>query len=297
MTNTQRRLALAGALAALALVVALGTATVLAQAPEATITVCPPPGTGCDYSTIQEAVDNAGAGDTIRVAAGTYTESLVVGINVTLEGGYSGPPDWNRDVDMHETIILNAVASTPADWDGRQVSKPAVISDGAEFKMWYDGRNYFDEVAVGLATSSDGMTWTKSVSNPVLAGDPGAWDGASPEYGSYVIKEGGVYKMWYEGTGDDGIHQTGYATSTDGIDWQKYPGNPVIEAGPEGFDETSAGHGSVMNDGGTYKRWYLAAGDQGLVIAYATAPDEVNWTKHVTPVLRPDPAGWDAFVL
>jgi hypothetical protein len=39
-----------------------------------------------------------------------------------LEGGYSGPPDWNRDVAMYETIILNEQATTPGDWDGKQVA-------------------------------------------------------------------------------------------------------------------------------------------------------------------------------
>lgn len=296
MTQTKRVLALAGALGALALLLTVGAAAVLAEAQQATLTVCPPPGTGCDYTTIQAAVNNANPGDTIRVAQGTYTENLTVTLPITLEGGYSGPPDWNRDVVVYETIILNDQATMPGDWDGRQVAKPAVISDGAEFKMWYDGYNLDDEIAIGLATSTDGMTWTKSISNPVLVGTPGDWDGGSTEHGAYVIKEGGVYKMWYEGSADYDLRQTGYATSTDGIDWHKYPGNPVIQAGPEAYDENAAGHGCMLHEGGTYKRWYHATGDQGGIIAYATAPDEVTWTKQ-GPVLLPEPGAWDGFVL
>jgi hypothetical protein len=290
--QSKRTLALAGALMALAALVALGSASVAALEPEDILTVCPPPGVGCDYTTIQAAIDDANPGDTIRVAGGTYTENLTVTLPITLEGGYSGPPDWTRDVAMYETTILNDQATTPRDWDGLRVAKPAVIRDGAELKMWYDGHDLNDETAIGLATSTDGLTWTKSLSNPVLVGTPGEWDGESTEHGSYVIKEGGLYKMWYEGSPDYGVRQTGYATSTDGIDWNKYPGNPVIQAGPEGYDQQVAGHGSVLHEGGTYKRWYHAMGDQGVIIAYATAPDEVTWTKQ-GPVLLPEPGGWD----
>ena len=194
---------------------------------------------------------------------------------------------------MYETIILNDQGTTPGDWDGRAVIKPAVIRDGGELKMWYDGHNLNDEIAIGLATSTDGLTWTKSVSNPVLVGTPGEWDGGSTEHSPDVIKEGGLYKMWYEGSPDYGVRQTGYATSTDGIDWHKYPGNPVIQAGPEGYDQQVAGHGSTLHEGGTYKRWYHAMGDQGIIIAYATAPDEVTWTKQ-GPALLPQPGEWDA---
>ncbi|MEA3396262.1 MAG: Ig-like domain-containing protein, partial [Chloroflexota bacterium] len=199
---------------------------------------------------------------------------------------------WTRDLTQYETIIDGSGSQTViGDWDGLQVMKLAVISDGVEYKMWFDGINLLDERQVGLATSGDGISWTKYLTNPVLTGDPGEWD-ESGEHAPFVLKEGGVYKMWYEGTNQDMVRQLGYATSTNGIDWHKYANNPVLEAGPEGYDQEAAAHGSLLNDGGAYKLWYHAMGDQGPIIAYATSPDGINWSKQ-GPVLLPDGGSWD----
>ena len=48
-------------------------------------------GTGGTYSTIQAAVDAAGNGDTIEIAAGTYREQVTVnGKDITLHGAGTG---------------------------------------------------------------------------------------------------------------------------------------------------------------------------------------------------------------
>jgi hypothetical protein len=51
-------------------------------APACTPTVCP---TGCTYSTVQDAVDAATAGDTIQIGEGTYVEVVTIEKNLTLE--------------------------------------------------------------------------------------------------------------------------------------------------------------------------------------------------------------------
>jgi len=47
-------------------------------APAGTITVCPAGPPTCDYVTIQEGVDAAGAGDTVLVGPGVYTEQVAL---------------------------------------------------------------------------------------------------------------------------------------------------------------------------------------------------------------------------
>src|SRR6478609_3736661 len=49
------------------------------------------------FSTIQAAVDAAQSNYTIRVAAGTYTENLVVNVAVTIRGAHDGEAGTSRD--------------------------------------------------------------------------------------------------------------------------------------------------------------------------------------------------------
>jgi len=66
---------------------------------------------------------------------------------------------------------------------------------------------------------------------PVLiGGGPGAWDQFLREKVS-VMQDGDGFRMWYVGSTDSngsGVWKVGYATSVDGINWVKYPGNPVL---------------------------------------------------------------------
>lgn len=60
--------------------------------PDHTVTVCPAGPPQCDYNAIQPAIDAAHSGDTITVAAGTYTGQLVLKNQLTLSAA-SGPTD------------------------------------------------------------------------------------------------------------------------------------------------------------------------------------------------------------
>lgn len=53
----------------------------------ATVTVCP---SGCDYASVQTAVDNANPGDVIEVYSGTYYENVVIKKQVTVCGVNTG---------------------------------------------------------------------------------------------------------------------------------------------------------------------------------------------------------------
>lgn len=65
-----------------------------------------PGGTGGCFATIQAAISAAGPGDTINVAAGTYTENVILNKNVTLNGAQAGVNACGRSAT--ESIIIPA---------------------------------------------------------------------------------------------------------------------------------------------------------------------------------------------
>ncbi len=74
--------------------------------------------TGCVYSTIQSAIDAATEGDTINVAAGTYTEDLTIDIGITMSGSdasevtVNGEHTISSDDVTLEEVTFNIAADT-----------------------------------------------------------------------------------------------------------------------------------------------------------------------------------------
>lgn len=131
-------------------------------------------------------------------------------------------------------------ASGQQDWDELWVFAPSVVPKPGGWQCWYGGFTTDGDFGIGFADSPDGLTWTKHDPNPVLPPGQRAqdWDAITVDKPT-VIKDGTVYRMWY--TGDQVFTDStadpwkiGYATSTDGIRWEKSPENPVLT--PSGLD-------------------------------------------------------------
>ena len=142
--------------------------------------------------------------------------------------------------------------------------------------------------------------WDKYENNPIInVGASGTWESNLSGLTS-VIYHYGIYEVWLSGTDDNGIGRIGYATSTDGINWEKYIGNPVLDLGAVGtWDESEVMHPSVVYDGSTYHMWYNGYGQNVQRTGYATSPDGINWTKYSgNPVLTiGNPGTWDDYML
>jgi predicted GH43/DUF377 family glycosyl hydrolase len=181
-------------------------------------------------------------------------------------------------------------------WDDFQVYKPSVLYDGMTYHMWYTG-NDGSGGRIGYATSSNGITWTKHISNPVFdVGSAGAWDDGQV-FDPHVIYDGTTYHMWYGG--DDGSvtnNKIGYANSTDGIVWTRHPSNPVLSQGPSGsWDDYLIHTPCVVYNGSTYHMWYTGHDGSNRRIGYATSYDGITWSKNASnPVLDlGTPGSWD----
>lgn len=172
----------------------------------------------------------------------------------------------------------------PGEWDQNYAYSPAVIYDGREYKMWYAGYDG-NSVRIGLATSPDGINWTKYSGNPVLSdGTTGTWDDGEVLTRA-VIFDGENYKMWFSGHNGNLETQIGYATSPDGTHWEKYSGNPVMSQTANVWDSFSVRAPAVIYDGVEYKMWYDGSNRFNRYIGYASSSDGITWNKEPDPVL------------
>jgi len=120
------------------------------------------------------------------------------------------------------------VDKTESSYDPYGVAHQFVIKDDNTYKMWYSGIGSGGKTHVFLMTSNDGLSWVAHSQYPVMySGDQGTWDEGRISAGP-VIKENGVYKMYYAGWDHSGGHWgIGLAESGDGINWVRRA-QPVV---------------------------------------------------------------------
>ncbi len=164
----------------------------------------------------------------------------------------TGP--WIKD----EKPVL--AAGKAGEWDdGYAFPSSVVILEDNNYRMYYCGGIDFvqhDDRFIGMADSPDGITWKKhndpktdhhpfADSDPVITDSKdGEWDDATL-FSAFVYRDTGCFRMYYCGgsiINRVSINQLGFASSTDGIQWSKYAGNPVfsIQDDPYVADQTAA---------------------------------------------------------
>jgi VCBS repeat-containing protein len=137
--------------------------------------------------------------------------------------------------DITATIQGTILTPSPSGFDSLYVTSPSVTLVGGTYYMLYGGLSPdSDAFEIGLATSTDGVTWTKSTSNPVItnAGSP-AWD-SYREVPVTLMYDAGTYELWFNGDNLDLNYSPGrtdgfgYATSTvpGATQWVENP-NPI----------------------------------------------------------------------
>ncbi len=211
-----------------------------------------------------------------------------------LAGGISAQVNWDKY--QNNPILKTEDAGA---WESVASAIISVVYHDGIYKAWIAGTDESDTGRIGYATSEDGIVWTKYENNPVLVpGDAGAWDDTNADHASVIFVDG-TFKMWYMAE-DEQSSRIGYATSTDGIIWEKYSGNPVLDLGDTGtWDENEVMHPSVIFDGESYHMWYNGYGQEMQRTGYATSPDGITWSKHPgNPVMTTGtPGSWDDYML
>ncbi|MGH7496010.1 MAG: T9SS type A sorting domain-containing protein [bacterium] len=176
--------------------------------------------------------------------------------------------------------------------------------------MWYAGSDELlglGTLQIGYAWSLNGISWRRYARNPVLS--PGHHWEAGVVVTPAVIKDGETFKMWYGAAGVP-PRIIGYATSADGLAWNKHS-DPVLQLGSlREWDGGIIGPGSIRKENEVYKMWYWAGQESWplsvIQVGLAISQDGINWIKfddpstteaafsNSDPVLRVgNPGEWD----
>lgn len=177
---------------------------------------------------------------------------LIAGMffSCTNTGKKTGADTSEKPHDVDATVIssLKDIASTegfkqyennpvlktgPEDsWDAGALGSMTIIKVGEVFHIYYEAWGSrsdkewnaaeYETLAIGHATSKDGIHWEKDPNNPVVPqGKEGEWD-ATGVWDPFVIYEDGLFKMWYGGGGGRyPNYGWAYAVSEDGSNFEK----------------------------------------------------------------------------
>jgi len=143
--------------------------------------------------------------------------------------------------------------------DPYSISYPFVMQDGDLFRMWYGsnltwGKDQKDMAhVIKYAESTDGISWKREGSIALNFKNDREYAMSRP----YVIKESGVYRMWYSYRGE--AYRIGYAESSDGLRWNRKDELAGIDVSPEGWDCETVEYPFIFDHDG--KRYMLYNGN------------------------------------
>ena len=196
-------------------------------------------------------------------------------------------PDGQGDISYAESndgfswqvLLNNPVLSSgeAGSWDDYTVGMGYVFKEDGIYKLYYIGMQeaMTGMRQIGLATSPDGINWTK-YPDPVLQGS----------YNEFflgvhsVLKIDGIYYMYYDSSPVNSYYDfvINLATSSDGISWNRYFNNPILFA-DKNWEGISVRYPAVINEDNNFKMIYSNDFQNGLGMAYSN--DGINWNKEI----------------
>jgi predicted GH43/DUF377 family glycosyl hydrolase len=212
-----------------------------------------------------------------------------IGYSTSLDGRH-----WKRA--SPQPVLEAALA-----WEGVAVMCPFVMWDEATkvWRMWYSGGGQYEPNAIGYATSSDGVHWSKYADNPVLTPDRSAHWESQRVTAAQIVRLKGWYYSFYIGFRDIDHAQIGMARSKDGVtNWVRHAGNPIVRPTAGGWDADACYKPYAVRNDGRWLLWYNGRHGSmeqiGLVthrgedLGFVAAPE--GWRQAPTAAARLDSA-------
>lgn len=191
----------------------------------------------------------------------TTRMSVVAGLAVNMDGGHH----FTR---ISRSPILHLTDREPFSI----LTAPCVLKEENKWKMWYvSGVKWvhpdLPTYNIKFAESSNGVDWNQSSIVCIDSADSQETALARP----CVMKENGVYKMWYSYKRNPATYRIGYAESVDGINWQRMDEKAGIDISSSGWDSDMIEYAFVFNHKGDKYMLYNGNGygTSGIGLAVA----------------------------
>lgn len=147
-----------------------------------------------------------------------------------------------------------------------------ILIEGGVWRMWYDSVDRWQSPElprynIKYATSIDGISWTREglVSVDYKHPDESRVSRAS------VLREDGIYKMWYCYAMGSGGYRMGYAESADGIRFERMDDAVGLNISAEGWDSEMVCYPHVFVHNGRKMMLYCGNGYGRSGFGYAVA--------------------------
>jgi predicted GH43/DUF377 family glycosyl hydrolase len=197
-------------------------------------------------------------------------------------------------VNWSEPVIVLSPANN--DWE-KDLNRPGLVKRNGVYHIWYTGQAN-GQSKIGYATSKDGLHWERESEQPVLVAEE-EWENVAVmcphvEWDATAKH----YRMWYSGGEQYEPNAMGYATSKDGLAWEKYKENPIFSADKNiKWEQERATGGCVIKHGDWFYMFYIGFENVHLArIGVARSRDGITgWERFAAnPIVSPDKDQWDA---
>lgn len=129
-----------------------------------------------------------------------------------------------------------------------------VREDDGGYRCWYVsahhwthvGEKQYPEYIIRTTRSDDGLTWTGESAQAIDFADPSEFGFGRP----WVIRENGLYKMWYSIRSRTEPYRLGYAESPDGLTWLRQDNRMILPRSDSGWDQEMVCYPCVVDAGG-----------------------------------------------